>query len=315
MKTHAKPQHGSTEWLMKRWRDETGKVLFGASDAPILMGASPFKTRTDLFLDKTNPPTLQPETAAFRRGNLLEAPLIQVVAKEFGIPLYTPDVMYQRDRFMVSLDGVDNEENPTVVIEAKTTSAHTVKIASDLPTYWLWQGWAQTFVTGAPVIFVVLDRNMDIAVIQCPHNDAAMEQLQQEAERFGNAVESKMYGQVIEFDSLKAAEVAALYPATDTTIEIGEEGANLVLDLETARQRVKQAQEYEDSIKDEIAKLLLNNEVGTFNGEKVVSWKQQQGKRMLDTTRFKAEQPEMYAMYEKQGQPFRVLRTHKTKEK
>jgi predicted phage-related endonuclease len=47
-----KPKHGSKEWLLTRWRDDLGRCVFGASDIPALMNASPYKTRAELFADK-----------------------------------------------------------------------------------------------------------------------------------------------------------------------------------------------------------------------------------------------------------------------
>jgi protein subunit release factor B len=73
--------------------------------------------------------------------------------------------------------------------------------------------------------------------------------------------------------------------------------------------------EQEAQARDEIAKMLLGNEVANYNGNKVLSWKQQEGRAGFDATKFKAENPELAARYEKQGQPYRVMRTHQTKEK
>jgi predicted phage-related endonuclease len=42
-----KPKHGSKEWLLTRWRDDLGRCVFGASDIPALMNASPYKTRAN----------------------------------------------------------------------------------------------------------------------------------------------------------------------------------------------------------------------------------------------------------------------------
>ena len=67
-----KEKHGSKEWLLSRWRDEQGRCVFGASDVPVLMGASPYKTRGELYADKLNEPQVQADSAVFRRGNLLE---------------------------------------------------------------------------------------------------------------------------------------------------------------------------------------------------------------------------------------------------
>jgi predicted phage-related endonuclease len=71
----------------------------------------------------------------------------------------------------------------------------------------------------------------------------------------------------------------------------------------------------ETKAKDAIAQMLKGNEVGLVNGVQVVSWKQQAGKMSFDMTRLKSEQPELVKQYEKQGNPYRVMRTHRKKAK
>jgi hypothetical protein len=56
MQVIPKQKHGSKDWLLARWKDEEGRCVFGASDVPVLMGASPYKTRGELFADKVNEP-------------------------------------------------------------------------------------------------------------------------------------------------------------------------------------------------------------------------------------------------------------------
>ena len=60
-----KPKHGSEDWLRLRWRDSNGRCTFGASDAPALMGASPYSTRSDLFYDKSVDPTVEEDKPVF----------------------------------------------------------------------------------------------------------------------------------------------------------------------------------------------------------------------------------------------------------
>jgi hypothetical protein len=59
--------------------------------------------------------------------------------------------------------------------------------------------------------------------------------------------------------------------------------------------------------------LMLNHEIGMFNGQKIVSWQQQAGKTALDTARLRADHPELVKQYEKQNNPYRVMRTHRKK--
>jgi predicted phage-related endonuclease len=309
-----KPKHGSEEWLRLRWRDEKGNVLFGASDAPALMGASPYTSRSELFVNKLSKPEIKPDNPAFRRGNLLEPVLLGEASEFLGKPIFTPQQMYRQNRFIVSLDGVDNAVTPSVIVEAKTTNKYAIRSSNDLPEEWLWQGWAQQMVLQVPVWFVVLDRDLRFSVVEMPTNETAIDSLVTEAEIFAEMVESGKPSPS-DLNTFSADQIARIYEVQPTAVEIGDEGMEWVFQLESARSAKKIADEQEAQARDEIAKMLLGNEVALYNGEKVLSWKQQEGRAGFDAAKFKAENPELATRYEKQGQPYRVMRTHQSKEK
>jgi len=312
MKQIPKPKHGSKEWLLERWRDEQGRCVFGASDIPALMNASPYKTRGELFADKLNEPVEQAESAIFRRGNLLEKPLLEAASEQLGYTFHTPDTIYRDGRLSVSLDGVDYESAPSIVIEAKTSTRYSIHDSSDLPTEWLWQGWAQQAVLACPVWFSVLDRDLRISVVELPENAAAIDSLRLEAEVFGEWVDTNS-APLDEIDNFSADDIARIFKVAPTTIDLPNGAGEWVLQLEEARALAKQAAEQEAKAKDALAQMLLGNEIGLLNGVRVVSWKQQDGKTSFDSVRFKIEQPDLVKQYEKQGNPYRVMRTHREK--
>jgi predicted phage-related endonuclease len=309
-----KEKHGSKEWLLSRWRDEQGRCVFGASDVPVLMGASPYKTRGELFADKLNQPEVQPDSAVFRRGNLLEKPLLESASDFLGVNISTPEWVYREDRFSVSLDGVDHWDEPSVVVEAKTTTRYSINDATDLPAEWLWQGWTQQAVLNCPVWFSVLDRDLKISVVCCPENPEAIDSLRLEAEVFGDWIDQGVVPDE-ELNNFSADDITRIYKVEPTSVELDVVVIDWLIALEDARQQSKQATEMETKAKDAIAQMLKGNEVGLVNGVQVVSWKQQAGKMSFDMTRLKSEQPELVKQYEKQGNPYRVMRTHRKKAK
>jgi len=314
MKVIPKPKHGSKEWLLTRWRDEEGRCVFGASDIPALMNASPYKTRAELFADKLNEPEEQAESAIFRRGNLLEKPLLEAASEELGCNFFTPNNIYRDRRLSVSLDGVDNSIEPQVVIEAKTTTRYSIYDQNDLPQEWLWQGYAQQAVLDCPVYFSVLDRDLKISVVELPLNRAAIDSLRLETEIFGEWVDKKT-PPMDEINNFSADDIARIWKATPTIIELDLIGAQLASDLEKARAASKQANDAEARIKDLLAQMMLSHEIGLFEGHKVISWQQQAGKTSLDTVRLRNDHPLLVKEYEKQGNPYRVMRTHRKKDK
>lgn len=309
-----KPKHGSKEWLLTRWRDDLGRCVFGASDIPALMNASPYKTRAELFADKLNEPEGQVESAIFRRGNLLEKPLLEAASDELGRIFFTPDTIYRDGRLSVSLDGVDNSLQPSLIVEAKTTTRYSIYDQNDLPIEWLWQGWAQQAVLECPVWFSVLDRDLKISVVELPKNEVAIDTLRLEAEIFGEWVDSNT-PPLDEINNFSADDIARIWKVTPTMLELDATAAQLVIDLEKARATSKEASEAETRIKDALAQMLLGHEIGMFNGQKILSWQQQAGKTVLDTARLRADHPELVKQYEKQGNPYRVMRTHRKKVK
>ena len=311
MKVLPKEKHGSKEWLMARWKDENGNCVFGASDIPTLMGASPYKTRAELFADKLNEPVEQPSNAVFDRGNILESPLIINASNKLGVNIFTPEVIYRDGRLSISLDGVDNEKQPTVVVEAKTSTRYSIYTAQDLPDEWCWQGWAQMAVLQVPVWFVVLDRDQRISVVELPANQEAIQALQTETAVFGGWVDGDPMDEDI--NNFSATDIARIWKATPTSIELPASAVEWALQLEEARAMAKQAADLETKAKDALAQMMLGNEIGTVNGSQLVTWKQQAGKASLDTKQLRSDHPELVQQYEKQGSPFRVMRVTKTK--
>jgi predicted phage-related endonuclease len=314
MQVIPKQKHGSKEWLLARWKDEQGRCVFGASDVPALMGVSPYKSRAALFADKTNEPVEQPSNAVFDRGNDLEPALIARASKQLGTNIITPEVIYRDGRLSISLDGVDNEQSPTVVVEAKTTTRYSIYEASDLPAEWLWQGWAQQAVLEVPVWFVVLDRDLRISCVELPDNPLAIDTLLTETELFGNWVDNNT-PPMDEINNFSADDIARIFRVEPTTVELDATVLDWVAQLEEARALSKQASELETKAKDAIAQMMLGNEIGLVDGQQIVSWKQQAGKESFDAARLKQEHPEMVQEYTKQGNPYRVMRTHRKKAK
>ena len=313
MQVIPKQKHGSKDWLLARWKDEDGRCVFGASDVPVLMGASPYKTRGELFADKVNEPVEQEETAVFRRGNLLEKPLLEEASRVLGTNIFTPEVVYRDGRLSISLDGVDDEQNPSVVVEAKTSTRYSIYTSDDLPEEWCWQGYAQMAVLKVPVWFVVLDRDQRISVVELPANPKAIDVLQLETAVFGGWVDGDPMDEDI--NNFSAGDIARIWKAEPTSVELPASAVDWALQLEEARALAKQAADLESKAKDALAQMMLGNEVGTVDGVQLVTWKQQAGKASLDTKQLRADHPELVSQYEKQGAPFRVMRVTKGKGK
>lgn len=314
MKLIPKPEHGSLEWLLGRQQDENGRVILGGSDAPALMGDSPYKSRSDLYFDKVTTPVVGEFNPVFHRGNVLEAPLVGEASRILKVDLHTPDVMYREGRWNINSDAVDRTESPSVNIECKTTTRYTVGSADDLPIEWKWQGWAQMAVLNTPVFFSILDARQNLVVVELERNEYAIEALLTEAEIFCSAIDDG--DGLVEFvDQLTAEQIATLVRAEPTSVDLPHQTMDYIELLEHARALKKEAEELEKKARDEIARHLLTNEIGMIDGVPVVSWKEQAGKKSVDIAGLRNAYPEIVAQFEREGNPYRVMRINKKKEK
>lgn len=309
MYTIPKEKHGSVAWLQQRHRDENGNVTFGASEAAAIIGDSPYTSRAELFARKLSEPEVGVETPTFRKGNLIEPILISEASVMLGVHFFTPELLYRKGPFTATLDGVDYEHNPNIVIEAKTTARYTIRSVADLPKEWLWQGYAQQYVTGAEVYFCVLDAAQNITLHKLPDSPEAIKTLVDAAEKLAHAIETNDVS-AVDDDNMSASVISKLFAPTDESVEIPTDEMFWLQQLAEAKDMINEGETLKAQAEDRIANLLRGATVGTYKGEKVVSWKQQGGRKKLDTAALRKDYPEIVMQYEKEGAPFRVMRTH-----
>lgn len=309
-----KPQD-RMRWLQIRKRTPEGLVSFGGSDAPILMNASQFKTRADLFVEKASEEVRETVTSdAMHTGNRLEPALIAEAADRLGVQLHTPHMMYRDGQWLITADGVDNETAPTVCVEAKTTSRYSIRSVDDIPPMYLWQMWAQQMVLGCPVYLSVLDRDLRLSVLECPTSTHAYEALKLEAQVLGEWI---LRGEPMpdDINNFSAENISTLFTSQPREVVLDHDALQWIEALDEARAMSAEGERLEKEAKDHLARLLLDAEVGTFDGMKVVSWKTQQGRATIDVARLRQDHSDLVAQYEKQGASFRVFRTHRKKGK
>lgn len=307
--TFKRPKYLSQEWFDTR-RTIDGGTVFGASECPALMGASAFDTLQDLVVKKINPPVERNENAATQRGHILEPALIQHCRNEFNTEIVVPEVMFRRSRLVSTLDGLEYKDNkPFRVFEAKTTTMYD--LSDPLPESYFWQGQAQLDTTGADsVVFVCLDKRMQVGFWELKPDLSAIEELQKQAELIGSKIDNN------EFISNKdtpftQAQIANLFPEPHGETEIGEWALEALELWEVLKSHIGDMQKQEQEIKDKLCNALRDSEIGLVNGKRVISYKRQTRKGGMDIDRLLAEHPEIAELaktYTKRDSEFRVLR-------
>lgn len=114
-------EQGTEEWL--NWR----KTKLTASDAPIILGVSPYRTKYELWMDKLGLSTPQEKTSAMQRGNDLE-PIVRKLMSEKLDYDFEPAVFQHSDIewFSCSMDGIDLCQNIAIEIKCPGKIDHDI---------------------------------------------------------------------------------------------------------------------------------------------------------------------------------------------
>lgn len=310
MQILAKPPHGSLQWLTIRHRDDDGNVTFGASEAGALIGVSEYTTLADLCVSKLRDPEEKEPEPQMVKGIIFEEPLLQEAARRLDADVRTPNVMYRKGRFTVTLDGLVYQGiEPVAIVEAKVTSAYAVSSPDDLPASWLAQGHVQEWVLGLPVYFIVFDKRQHINLIPMPFRSELMQQIWQTAETVGASLDAGEIPAMVA-EQLTADHVQQLYPVVERrSITATNDIVDLVFDLETTRNQIKQLKDQESSLVDAIARVMGDaDEITDAHGFTMLTWRQQKGRASFDTKAFQQAHPDLFTQFTKEGAPYRVMR-------
>ncbi len=117
------------EWLEMR------RSKVGASDAPIIMGESPWKTIHQLWLEKTGLKTSSKQTVAMKRGKDLEEKARVSFEEETGYSV-KPEVLFHKDYdwMMASFDGINLELGIVVEIKCPGPLDHESALQGIIPS-------------------------------------------------------------------------------------------------------------------------------------------------------------------------------------
>ena len=147
----SKEIQGTKEWL--KWRAEG----IGASESPVIMGKSRFKTKLELYHEKVNPtePKEQKDNFIFEKGHRLE----EIARKNLELETFqswAPKILEHQDipQIRCSLDGMNEAED--AIWECKfmgKAKFEALQERSEVPAEYWDQLMHQVFVTDAKEIW------------------------------------------------------------------------------------------------------------------------------------------------------------------
>lgn len=180
----------------KDWHAWRGKGL-GASDAPAVMGVSPYSTRFELWAEKTG---LIPRgemnpfaVAAMRRGNELEPVAREKYEKLVGTTF--PAISGEHDNFecvRASLDGFNQELNKFIEIKCPGKVDQALARKGRIPDKYAVQMQVQFAVTGAASAdYVSFDGADELIVIPMIPDVKFQNEIVSEMVKFWELVQTK----------------------------------------------------------------------------------------------------------------------------
>lgn len=113
--------------------EQARKDKVGASDAPIIMEVSPYKTPYQLWQEKLS--LIEPrQNFAMARGHYLEPKALELVEQKTGL-LLRPMVKFHAELtwMMASLDAIDVEEKTIVEIKSPGKEDHNQAVSGQIP--------------------------------------------------------------------------------------------------------------------------------------------------------------------------------------
>lgn len=301
------PTYLSPEWHTQRKHDADGRVRFGASDAPVLMGVSQYKNIVDLFMSRQSTELPAPPNEAQMRGHRLEPALLGYASDVLQEPVTTPDVWFTTGRFVATLDGL-SESN--VIVECKTTTTYSSD--NPIPAPWYWQVQAQLACNeNATHAFVaVLDKRMRFGYYDVRRNEDDIAILLDQAEYVGSHFDK---GEIPDDVTYTEDQVKRLYPSPTGNVDLSYDQYAMITEWIQLKQQREEIEQKEQDLRNEVVSLLRGAETAKYNGITVVSYKARKGSLRLDTKLLEAEHPDLVGQYKKMSNTTRVLRIHEGK--
>jgi hypothetical protein len=266
-------------------------------------------TTADLAIEllSETPPAPKKANAAMERGNRFEPTLLKWYADMEGVEVLSPEILYAFNsvdnsvRLLATLDGITPDGIP---VEIKTSNKMWT---GQLSNMWYWQGIHQAICADSDrVEWGILDSSLEFhRHTQIITSDEKQNHVQACREFLGYIDQ----GVVPPNAQMSYENASALNPASPATKELPESFNEVLDQLETARKMKAEATSMEEEAKTAIAMALEGCEVGSINGDKVVTWKVSK-KSSFDTTRFQSEHPALAEKFIKQTE-YRTIRTTK----
>ena len=221
----------------------------GASDAPIIMGVSPWKTLVQLWEDKLGLGPEQKDNYAMKRGRDLEPIARDAYVIETGHMVEPKMVVHPNIPYMMAnFDGITDDHQYAVEIKCPGEPDHLLAKEGIVPAKYMPQLQHQLAVIGVNELHYFSYRlGSDTVLLTVKRDDAYIKRMLFEEKKFWKYVETLTSPPLSEKDYNKRNDVSWLMAATDWT-KANEELEELKSKEKEAREVLIQLSENQNTI-------------------------------------------------------------------
>lgn len=154
------------------------KTKIGASDAPIIMGTSPWKTKLQLWNEKMGLTSSPPVNRYMARGHAMEEEARLAYCKYMNVEVQ-PQVVFHssNDWMMASLDGLSEDRKVVVEIKCPGEKDHQVAKNKKIPKHYYAQLQHQLAVIDQPMLHYFSYTEENFYLVEVERDDSYIESL------------------------------------------------------------------------------------------------------------------------------------------
>lgn len=296
----------------KAW-EKLRNIGIGGSDAAIIAGLNRWKSPFKLWQEKTG--QVEPEDLSDNEYVYWGTVLEQAVANRFteltGLKVKKCGTLQSLDYpFMIAnVDRLVVGENAG--LECKTANGFKAKEweSDNVPDSYYLQCQHYMAVTGCEKWYIAcLIGGNHFVWKEIPRNEEDITALIEAEGAFWE--DNVKVGLMPDVDGSKSCSqaLAERFPGGVTdSITLPKEADELLAEIDELNEAADRIKDQIESKKNSV-KLMLGDHEIAYAGERKVTWKTQAGRVTVDSKKLKAEMPDVYEKYSKQGNPIRVFK-------
>ena len=284
------------DWLRYR------TMGIGGSDVSVIAGINPYKSAYQLWLEKTGQTELaESENEYTHFGTVLEPVIRREFMERTGLKVRQKHMLLQSATYpfmLANLDGVINLNGEMCIFEAKTASAYKLdEWQSGIPPEYMLQvqhymavtdtkkAYIAALIGGNHFLYKLIERNNEII-----SKIIAMEKYFWEVNVLGRIAP--------DIDGTRATTEyfnSKYNSSNGLAVRLPEELVSECEEYNRLADEIDRLTSAKDAVCNRIKNVLKENETG-FAGKYKISWKQVISSK-FNTTKFKADNPELYSKY------------------